>query len=123
MTKLEKLSDDNYIINKNKNFFLLIEKAHAIYNEIISDLKKHSKQPYKEKKTFINLINNLKEKNKTSIVSKNDLQLLVNWIDIICILLLEKESVNLKDVELNTFFKLSEQFIKQANMILAETQV
>ena len=122
MTKLEKLSDNNYVINKNKNFFILIEKAYVIYNEIISDLKKHSKQPYKEKKTFINLINNLKQKNKTSIVSKSDLQLLVNWIDIICVLLLEKESVNLKDTELNSFFKLSEKFIKQANMILAEIQ-
>ena len=122
MTKLEKLSDNNYVINKNKNFFILIEKAYVIKNEIISNLKKHRKQQYKKKKTFINLINNLKQKNKTSIVSKSDLQLLVNWIDIICVLLLEKESVNLKDTELNSFFKLSEKFIKQANMILAEIQ-
>ena len=115
---IEKLNDDNYIINKDKNFKTIFEYTYLIYNHFIKDFEKFSKKKYEEKEKFTKLINNIKSENKVSILTEEEIKLLSEWIDTICNISLEKENVDLKNKEINDFFKKASIFNKKIKQLI-----
>lgn len=115
---IEKLNEDTYIINKNKNFKTLFDHTYLFYNSFVKDIEKIIKKKYKEDDSFVQLITNIKSNNKVLLLTSLEIELLSNWIDSICKILLEKNAVDLKSDELNEYFKIASDFNKKVNKFL-----
>lgn len=118
--KIEKLNEDCFILKKDKEFQCVFDVTLAIYNKFIQDIEKIIKKKYPEKNSFVELIIILKNEKKNILLNKEQLELLSNWIDSICNILLEKEGVDLKNKELTDYFKLASEFNKEASSLMSE---
>jgi len=117
--KIQRLNDQTFVLTKGKEFQKVFDVTLTIYNEFIKKKKKIIKHKYKENDEFINLIILLKEDRSQILISKSQLQLLSNWIDRICNILLEKEGVDYKNEELNEYFTIASNFNQKVSKILS----
>jgi len=67
----------------------------------------------------VGLIVILKNEQKTVLLNKEQVDLLAKWIDSICKILIEKDGVDLKNKDLNEYFKLASKFNKSISKILS----
>lgn len=116
---IEKLNDDTFVLKKNKEFSNMFETTLTIYNRFIQDIEKITKKKYPENDLFVGLIVILKNEQKTVLLNKEQVDLLAKWIDSICKILIEKDGVDLKNKDLNEYFKLASKFNKSISKILS----
>lgn len=114
--------DNEFIIKKNENFKFMFTMTNMIYDEIKKsmNLSLGIGLQFNEKKEFLDIITNLSSDNKVSILTEDEATKLVSWIDIICNTLLEKEDLDLKNEELNKYFKISSKFNKKTIKLLSD---
>lgn len=117
-SSVEKLNDDTFILKKNKEFNIVFGTTLTIYNVFVEDVEKIIKKKYEEKDSFIKLIILLKKEEKTVILNKEQIELLSNWIDRICIIIIEKKNVDLKNKDLNSYLKFASKFNKFVSSLL-----
>ncbi len=110
--------DNNVIIYKNENFLLMIKVCKYVYERMILDLEKESKIKHTENLQFSTLISNICSDKKTSTLNFEDAQMLSIWIDLLCNLIIEKNTTDLKNQELQRFFKITTGFNKKLIKIL-----
>lgn len=97
----------------------MFETTLTIYNRFIQDIEKITKKKYPENDLFVGLIVILKNEQKTVLLNKEQVDLLAKWIDSICKILIEKDGVDLKNKDLNEYFKLASKFNKSISKILS----
>lgn len=116
---IEVINDNMYKIYKNTNFNFLICSCNSLYDEIIESMKKHYKT-YEVKKETSKLIERLKSKSKFEELTKKELIWLTNWIDIICVILIEMDTINFKDKDVIKFFKSAQNFIDKTKKYIPD---
>ena len=116
--KIEKLNEDNYLIKKTKAFNDLCNTTDAIYQRFILDWEDVTKENYIEKEEFINLLVIVKSENENATLNKKEIKLLSDWIDGICNYIIERNTTNLKNKDLNLYFKIASDFNKNVNSLL-----
>lgn len=117
-SNIDKLNDDTFILKKNKDFNVVFDTTLAIYNLFVEDVEKIIKKKYVEKDSFVQLIILLKKEEKTVILNKEQIELLSQWIDRICNIIIEKNNVDLKNKDLKEYFKFATQFNKSIQPLI-----
>ncbi len=113
----------NFTIYKNDNFDLMLSVCKYTYDKMILDLEKETKIKYIENVEFRTLMANLLSDKKTSSLNLESMIILHKWIDLICQIILDKDSTDLKNKELNRVFKISSSFNKKINKLLSKEEV
>ncbi len=116
--KITKQPDGSLLVYKNETFKLIIDVCKVFYNNVISDFEKVIGQKYLEKDEFKKLIINIFSENKKSVLSVEDAIILQTWIHLICKMILEKETTDLKNKELQSFFKETSKLNKKITKLL-----
>lgn len=118
------LKKDNIVtIYKNDNFIMMIQVCKYVYEKMILDFEKESKVKHSENTEFSELISNICSDEKKSLLDNNSAELLWKWIDLICKLIIERDSTDFKNEELLRFFKITENFNKKLNNLISKEEV
>ncbi len=120
--RVSKIGSD-FKIYKNDNFKMMIDVCKYTYEKMILDLEKETKIKYIENVEFSTLMANIVSDKKTSNLNLESMMILQKWIDLICQLMLDKTSTDLKNKKLNRFFKISSNFNKKISKLLAKEEV
>lgn len=120
--RVSKIGSD-FKIYKNDNFKMMIDVCKYTYEKMILDLEKETKIQYIENVEFSTLMANIVSDKKTSNLNLESMMILQKWIDLICQLMLDKTSTDLKNKKLNRFFKISSNFNKKISKLLVKEEV
>lgn len=110
--------DNFFIIDKNKNYELFFSMSIVFYQKIIQLMQENEGVNIYLNPKFEVLLNKLSLSNKEIKLEKNDLKLLIDWADCLCIIMLEIDSIDFKDKEIQKYLRLSETLIKQGKELL-----
>lgn len=121
--KIEKIDNDNFIINKNKNFNYLLKSSNALHQKILDDKKNEYQSKFgKESPEFVDLIIELMNDDPIALVNAVHLIEMRRWIDVLCVITLQKDQVNFKDKNIIKFFKIAEIFNQQITQYIPNTK-
>lgn len=102
----------NYIITKNAHLTFLIQGSYKLYSAYKKQLEQECEEFYVENESFRELVFKLtNDKDSEAIVDQKDLQLLMEWIDVIIQLTLETETTNFKDNIMKQYMKTASNFV------------
>lgn len=110
--------DNFFIIDKNKNYELFFSMSIVFYQKIIQLMQENEGVNIYLNPKFEVLLNKLSLNNQEIKLDKNDLKLLIDWADCLCIIMLEIDSIDFKDKEIQKYLRLSETLIKQGKELL-----
>lgn len=116
--KLEK-QDNLFVIDKNKNYELFFSMSIVFYQKVIQAMEENGGISLYLNPKFEILLNKLSLNNNEIKLEENDLKLLVDWADCLCLIMLEIDSINFKDKDIQKFLGLSETLIKQSKELLS----
>jgi hypothetical protein len=116
--KLEK-QDNLFVIDKNKNYELFFSMSIVFYQKVIQAMEENGGISLYLNPKFEILLNKLSLNNNEIKLEENDLKLLVDWADCLCLIMLEIDSINFKDKDIQKFLGLSETLIKQGKELLS----
>ena len=111
--------DNFFIIDKNKNYKLFFSMSIVFYQKIIQLMQENEGVNIYLNPKFEVLLNKLSLNNKEIKLDKNDLKLLIDWADCLCIIMLEIDSIDFKDKEIQKYLRLSETLIKQGKELIS----
>lgn len=118
---LQRIDYNRFALVKNKNFHFLLSNTYGFYRKILNDMESSSiYEEYSEIPEFTQLIEKLTDDNTESELSMDNLTTLMNWIDIICTVILELEGIDFNDKDLVKYFKIAKQFNKIIKSFIEE---
>jgi len=115
--KLEK-KDNLFVIDKNKNYESFFSMSIVFYQKLIQLMEEHEGVNIHLNPKFEMLLNKLSLNNEEIKLEQNDLKLLVDWTDCLCVIMLELDSIDFKDKEIQKYLRLSETLIQQGKEFL-----
>ena len=115
--KLEK-KDNLFVIDKNKNYELFFSMSIVFYQKLIQLMEENEGVNIYLNPKFEVLLNKLSLYNEEIKLDQNDLKLLVDWTDCLCVIMLELDSIDFKDKEIQKYLRLSETLIQQGKEFL-----
>ena len=117
--KLRVVSHDVCEIKKDDNLFHLIGMSYGFHKTMMEAASKSKGKKYKEGEYFNSILTKLElNEEETALLSLRELRLLSDWIDKICQMMLELNSIDLKDKKLKKYFKLSQDFLLKLKPII-----
>jgi hypothetical protein len=115
--KLEK-KDNLFVIDKNKNYESFFSMSIVFYQKLIQLMEEYEGVNIHLNPKFEMLLNKLSLNNEEIKLEQNDLKLLVDWTDCLCVIMLELDSIDFKDKEIQKYLRLSETLIQQGKEFL-----
>jgi hypothetical protein len=115
--KLEK-KDNLFVIDKNKNYESFFSMSIVFYQKLIQLMEENEGVNIHLNPKFEILLNKLSLNNEEIKLEQNDLKLLVDWTDCLCVIMLELDSIDFKDKEIQKYLRLSETLIQQGKEFL-----
>jgi hypothetical protein len=115
--KLEK-KDNLFVIDKNKNYESFFSMSIVFYQKLIQLMEENEGVNIHLNPKFEMLLNKLSLNNEEIKLEQNDLKLLVDWTDCLCVIMLELDSIDFKDKEIQKYLRLSETLIQQGKEFL-----
>lgn len=116
--KIEK-KDQNFVITKNKNYELFLSMSIIFYQKLITLMQENEGVNIYLNPKFEILLNKISLNNSEIILENDDLKLLIDWADCLCIIMLEIDSIDFKDKDIQKYLGLSESLIKQGKNLLS----
>ena len=116
---LEKLHSKNndgksgFLIHLDENFKHLLSMSYGFHLKVLESASKKDKKEYKDSDSFIDIIGKLCLKESFSILTNSEIKMFSNWLESITQMMLEVDRINLKDIDIKKFFKLSQSFFKE----------
>lgn len=114
---------DIIIIHKDDNFNHLISISYVFYERIMSVVNSEQAIHYKMSPRFAGLLNKIAIKNDIIHLSEDELSLFVDWIDTLCLIMLDLDNINYNHVEIKRYLTLSEKFIQKSKKILKKNNL
>lgn len=115
--KIEK-TNDLITIDKDKNYEFLLSMSIIFYQKIMTIMQSHEELLISLNPKFENLLIKINLKNEKIELNEDELKLLIDWIDCLCLIMLDLESIDLKNKEIQKYLKMSEKFIISSKKIL-----
>jgi hypothetical protein len=115
--KIEK-SDDFIIIEKDKNYEFLLSMSIIFYQKLMTIMQSNEEFLISMNPKFENLLSKINLKNETIKINNEELQLLIDWIDCLCLIMLDLDSIDLKNKDIQKYLKMSGKFILSSKKIL-----
>ena len=115
--KIEK-NNDFFLISNDKNYELMLSMSVIFYNRIVELMKNTDGIVLYMNPKFKNLIKNISSKSDFISLSDVELKLLIDWVDCLCLIMLDIDSIDYKDKDIKKYLSLSEKFIKNGKELL-----
>jgi hypothetical protein len=115
--KIEK-SDDFIIIEKDKNYEFLLSMSIIFYQKLMTIMQSNEEFLISMNPKFENLLSKINLKNETIKINSEELKLLIDWIDCLCLIMLDLDSIDLKNKDIQKYLKMSGKFILSSKKIL-----
>lgn len=116
-TKIEKI-DDFYIIDKDKNYEFFFSMSIIFYQKLISIMQNSEGVVLSMNPKFENLLTKLNLKNEIIKINKDDLSIMIEWVDCLCLIMLDIDSIDLKNKEIKKYLRISESIITTGKKLL-----
>lgn len=110
--------DDKFVIDKNKNYEYFFSMSIIFYHKIIEVMKKDSGMNIEINPKFENLLTKLTINNETIIINEAEIKFLTDWVDCLCLIMLELDSIDFKNKDIKKFLRLSESLINNSKKLL-----
>lgn len=114
---IEKIND-HFLIKKDKNYQSFFSMSVIFYHRVIEVIKQDSGMNVAMNPKFEILLTKLSFDNEKIIIDLDQLKLMVDWVDCLCLIMLEIENLDFKNKEIKKYLRLSESFIFIANKFL-----
>lgn len=121
MPKIEvKIQRDKnlYIIKKDPNFNHLMGLSLVFYQRIMSLMQGTDGMILQMNPKFMSLINKITIDSEKLYLSEEDITLFVDWVDCLCLIMLDLDSVDYKNRDIKKYLTLSERFIKRSKELM-----
>jgi len=115
--KIEK-SDDCIIIDKDKNYEFLLSMSIVFYQKLMQIMQDNEEVLISLNPKFESLLSKINLKNEVIKINNEELKLLIDWIDCLCLIMLDLDSIDFKNKEIQKYLKVSEKFISSGKKIL-----
>jgi hypothetical protein len=116
-TKIEKI-DDSYIIDKDENYEFFFSMSIIFYQKLISIMQNSEGVVLSMNPKFENLLTKLNLKNEIIKINKDDLSIMIEWVDCLCLIMLDIDSIDLKNKEIKKYLRISESIITTGKKLL-----
>jgi len=114
---IEKNEDGTFVLSKNKNLHFLSNSCHSFYN-VIMDVFAKQKPNLELDFAHLQLIERFHKKDKSIILTEEELRWLTDWINTMCIMIIEMNTVEFGNVYVKRFFKMATNFIQKTKEII-----
>lgn len=115
--KIEK-NEDNFIIIRDKNYEFLLSISVVFYQRIIKMMQESQGINLVMNKKFESLLGKIIISDDQIILNEEELKLYSDWLDCLCLIMLDLESIDFKSKDIKKYLSLSENFIKQSKNFL-----
>ena len=116
-TKIEKIAD-SYIIDKDENYEFFFSMSIIFYQKLISIMQNSEGVVLSMNPKFENLLTKLNLKNEIIKINKDDLSIMIEWVDCLCLIMLDIDSIDLKNKEIKKYLRISESIITTGKKLL-----
>lgn len=112
---------DIITISKDENFEHLLGVSYVFYERIMSLIESEKGPVFQISPRFKKLIDKLSVKSDSVKLSEEELGLFVDWVDTLCLIMLDIDTIDYKNIEIKRYLTLSEKFIKKSKEIMQST--
>lgn len=109
---------EEFIIIKDENFMFFIQGSYGFYKEAIRQMRIQLGIASEIKESMVLLLYRLVMDGEKEIISKDELIQFVDWIEGLCIIMIEAEKINFKDPSVIRYLKIAEEFTNQTKKLL-----
>lgn len=115
--KLEK-KEDKIIIEKNKNYEIFFSMSVVFYNNLLEIIRKEEGIKLQISPKFEILLNKIRLENEQIELNLDELKLFTDWIDCLCLIMLDLDNLDLKNKDIKKYLQLSESLIQLSKTII-----
>jgi hypothetical protein len=116
-TKIEKI-DDFYIIDKDENYEFFFSMSILFYQKLITIMQNSEGVVLSMNPKFESLLKKINLKNEIIKINKDDLNIMIEWIDCLCLIMLDIDSIDLKNKEIKKYLRISESIITTGKKLI-----
>lgn len=118
-TEIKIQRDKNlFIIRRDDNFIHLLEMSLVFYKRLMTLMQDTEGVVLQMNTKFLNLINKVTIDSEKIYLSEDDVTLFADWVDCLCLIMLDLDSVDYKNKEIKKYMTLSERFIKRSKELM-----
>ena len=118
-TEIKIQRDKNlFIIRRDDNFIHLLEMSLVFYKRLMTLMQDTEGVVLHMNTKFLNLINKVTIDSEKVYLSEDDVTLFADWVDCLCLIMLDLDSVDYKNKEIKKYMTLSERFIKRSKELM-----
>lgn len=110
--------NDSIIIENDETFESFLSMSLVFYHKIIDIMQRTQGLLLAMNPNFQNLIIKLSTKDEQIVLSKENLKIMTDWIDCLCLIMLDLDSIDFKNKQIKKYLSLSEQFIKKSKTLI-----
>jgi hypothetical protein len=121
MSKAEvKINRDKnlFIIKRDTNFNHLLDISLVFYRRLMTLIQDADGVILQMNPKFLDLIGKVTVDAEKIYLSEEDVALFVDWVDCLCLIMLDLDSVDYKSKEVKKYLTLSERFIKRSKELM-----
>lgn len=115
--KIEK-DGDVFIISKDKNYELFFSMSVVFYQKVIEIMKQDSGLNISINPKFESVLLKMSLNNESIKINEDDLKLLLDWVDCLCLIMLDIESIDYKNKDIKKYLRLSESLISNSKKLI-----
>lgn len=114
--------ENNFIIKKDNYYELFFSMSILFYHRIIEVIKQDSGMNVAMNPKFEVLLTKLSLENEVLIIEENELKLLADWVDCLCLIMLDIDNLNLKNKDIKKYLRLCESLLSVSKKLLKNKQ-
>jgi len=110
--------NQEFVIKNDKNYELFFSMSIVFYQRIIEFMKKDTGMIISINPKFETLLLKISFHNEEIKLNEEDLKLLIDWVDCLCLIMLDIESIDYKNKDIKKYLRLSESLIANSKKLL-----
>lgn len=107
-----------FIIKRDPNFIHLLDISLVFYRRLMTLIQDADGVILQMNPKFLDLIGKVTVDAEKIYLSEEDVALFVDWVDCLCLIMLDLDSVDYKSKEVKKYLTLSERFIKRSKELM-----
>lgn len=111
-------SNDFFVIEKDKNYEFFLSMSIIFYQKLMSIIQSGDGMIISLNPKFENLLSKISLKNEVIKLTEDELKLMIDWTDCLCLIMLDIDSIDFKNKEIKKYLKLSEIFISTCKKLI-----